>query len=322
MKEFRSFLKPIITKFIEFRIISEQWNATYETNLRLFDNYVAKNYPAAEVLTQEMVYGWCTKRDTEKNTSFRSRTYVVYTFIQYLYERRIIDFEVPVFCTERRNNYFPHFFSEVELQRFFDECDRICEQRRNRNTDNNKLTVPVFFRFLYSTGIRTTGARLLKRTDVNLQTGVVSVEKTKGYHQHYIVMHDSMLALMKKYDEAINLIIPDRLYFFPKTKETGHNGGWVTRNFHINWDKANPGIPAVPYDLRHNYAITNINAWMNIGFESNTKIHYLSKSMGHSTIQSTLVYYSLIPYMAELIYKNTNDEMERMIPEILYEESE
>lgn len=321
MKEFRSFLKPVIAQFINFRTISGQWNTTYETNLRLFDNYIQKNYPESEALTREMVYDWCEKRETENNNSCRSRTYAVYTFVQYLHDRRIIDFEVQMFCAKERNNYIPHFFSDHELQCFFEECDKIGERRRNRNTDNNKLTVPVFFRFLYSTGIRTTGARLLKRTDVNLQTGVISVERTKGYHQHYIVMHDSMLALMRKYDEAIDVVIPNRFYFFPASKDTGHDGGWVTRNFHINWDKANPGVPAVPYDLRHHYAITNINSWVNKGFEFNPKLYYLSKSMGHSTIQSTLGYYNLIPYMADLIYEKTNDDMEKMIPEIMYEES-
>lgn len=320
MKEFKSFLKPKIERFIEYRIISGQWNSTYETNLHLFDKYVLNHYPCEEQLTQEMVYGWCSRRSTETSNSCRARTYVVFTFIKYLYTRKLIDFEVPIFSLKERNNYYPHIFTADELKRFFHQCDTIGERRNNGFTEINKLTVPVFFRFLYSTGIRTTGARLLKRTDVNLLNGVISVEKTKGYDQHYIVMHDQMLSLMKQYDAEIDSVVPDRVYFFPKTQDAGFSGSWVTRNFRINWDRANPDTPAVPYDLRHNYAITNINSWTDQGFEFNSKLFFLSKSMGHSTIQSTLVYYSLVPYMADLIYEKTNHEFEEMIPEILYEE--
>ena len=75
MKEFKSFLKPKIEKFIEYRIISGQWNSTYETNLHLFDKYVLNHYPCEEQLTQEMVYGWCSRRSTETSNSCRARTY-------------------------------------------------------------------------------------------------------------------------------------------------------------------------------------------------------------------------------------------------------
>ena len=38
-----------------------------------------------------------------------------------------------------------------------------------------KITVPVFFRLLYSSGVRTCEARLYERKDVDLEQGVVSV---------------------------------------------------------------------------------------------------------------------------------------------------
>ena len=130
-----------------------------------------------------------------------------------------------------------------------------------------------------------------------------------------------MCELMRRYDETINLIIPERVFFFSATQTTCLDGSWVTRQFHINWDKANPSIDAVPYDLRHNYAIQNINSWIDKGFEFDSKLHYLCHSMGHSTIQSTLHYYSLVPYLADIIYTKTNKELDEMIPEICYEES-
>lgn len=76
-----------------------------------------------------------------------------------------------------------------------------------------KITCPVFFRLLYSSGIRTTEARYLKREDVDLEHGVLNIRKSKGYDQHYVALHKSMTELLKQYDKMAESIRPDRTYF-------------------------------------------------------------------------------------------------------------
>src|SRR5699024_6751291 len=102
-----------------------------------------------------------------------------------------------------KNNYIPHAFTDEELRNFFYACDTIQITRNRRTTIFRKIMMPVVFRLLYSTGMRTTEVRLLKREDVNLEKGVINIQKSKGYNQHYVVMHDSMLAIMKRYDKEI-----------------------------------------------------------------------------------------------------------------------
>lgn len=56
------------------------------------------------------------------------------------------------------------------------------------------------FKLLYSTGMRTIEARLLKKENVDLKNGIISIENSKGYNQHYIALHESMkkvLIIMK-----------------------------------------------------------------------------------------------------------------------------
>lgn len=61
--------------------------------------------------------------------------------------------------------------------------------------------------------MRTTEARLLRREDVCLEDGIVNIRYSKGYNQHFVVLHDSMLELMKKYDVAISKLVPERIFF-------------------------------------------------------------------------------------------------------------
>jgi len=63
MKNFNSFLSPLIQAYVDYQKASERWNeASYEPNLLLFDRYCQKQYPDATVLSQEIVDNWCRKR--------------------------------------------------------------------------------------------------------------------------------------------------------------------------------------------------------------------------------------------------------------------
>jgi integrase len=319
MSKFKSTLAPLMQAFVSYRKASGRWNeASYEPNLRLFDKYCNKHYPNIVEISQDMVASWCKQRETETNNSCRSRIYPVVSFIRYLRKRGLTTISEPTIPRIEPRTYIPHAFTEEELKNFFAACDSIPVTPPKEEGLSRRITVPVFFRLLYSSGIRTNEARELKREDVDLDNGVINIRYSKGHDQHYIVLHDSMLSLMKQYDIAIGKMYPNRIYFFPARKRSGgfHTREWVQHNFKELWFKYNNGN-AVAYELRHNYAIENINSWMDVGFDFNAKLFYLSKSMGHSVIESTKYYYSLVPGLADIIESQTDESA--VIPEVDYE---
>jgi len=322
MNKFNSFLAPLMQAYVFYRKVSGHWNeASYEPNLVLFDRYCKKRYPEAALLTQEMVDGWCHKRDTETNNSCRSRIYVVVSFIRYLRQRKKTDVKEPDIPRKELRTYIPHFFTDVELEYFFHACDTLPSVPRTEEQRSRKITIPVFFRLLYSSGIRTNEARMLRVEDVDLCDGIIDIHYSKGHAQHYVVLHDSMLKLLKKYDAAIRKQYPHRIYFFPARGNTFHTRNWVQKNFRELWNKYNSSH-ATAYELRHHYAIENINNWTGEGFGFNAKLLYLSKSMGHSTLESTKYYYSLVPGMASILEEKTGTDFESILPEVDYEESD
>ncbi len=82
MTEFVSGIAPLIRQFIDFRIVSEHWNASYEVNMRLFDRHCHRRHPGENILTQQMVDEWCAKRKTETGNSCQSRCYVIVSFVK------------------------------------------------------------------------------------------------------------------------------------------------------------------------------------------------------------------------------------------------
>lgn len=323
MNKFTSCFAPSMQAYVSYQTASGRWNESYKRSLLLFDKYCKEQYPEAAILSQEIVEGWCHKRDTENNNSCRSRIYVVVSFIQYLRKRKKTDVMVPKIPRRERRTYIPHSFTDTELGDFFRACDRLPSKKPNTSEQRSrKITIPVFFRLLYSSGIRTTEARMLRIEDVDLRRGILDIRYSKGHAQHYVVLHDSMLELLKIYDAAIRKQYSQRAYFFPAARgNTFHTSAWVYTNFRELWDKCNSSH-ATAYELRHHYAVENINRWTDEGFGFEAKLLYLSKSMGHSSLKSTKYYYSLVPGMADILKEKTGIDFESIVPGVDYEESD
>lgn len=261
-----------------------------------------------------MVDTWCKQRETENNNSCITRIYPIIDLIRYLRERGKTEVEEPDIPRKERRTYIPHAFTQEELTNFFRACDEISISDHH-SSPSRKITVPVFFRLLYSSGIRTCEARLLRTNDVDLINGVLNIRLTKGRVQHFVALHETMLYVMKQYDLAIRQLHPNRLYFFPDKNDSFHNRQWVQYNFKHLWNKYNTTYSSA-YELRHNYAVENINKWTNAGFNFDKNLFYLSKSMGHCNVESTKYYYSLTPVMADILESHSKDD--EIIPEVQY----
>lgn len=321
MLAYSSFLAPLIRSFVRHREASGRWSdASYGPNLLLFDRYCKREHPDADELSQDMVDGWCGQRGGESNNSCRSRIYVVVSFVRYLRERGLTDVSEPVLPRKQPSAYIPHAFTDEELSRFFEGCDSLPFRPKHVNSLVRKLTVPVFFRLLYSSGMRTTEARLLRVGDVDLAEGIVSIHDSKGPGEHLVALHETMVGPMRRYDAAMAELLPGRAYFFPSGTDGHHPASWVQKCFRLVWDSVNEPGAAVPYELRHHYATENINRWMDLGLSFGDRLVYLSMSMGHADLESTRRYYSITPVMAGAIEAASGDDFNRIVPEAGYEE--
>ncbi len=320
MNNYRSCFANTIEKFVAYRKASGSWNEdNYGRNILYFDRYCAEHYPG-QSLNQEMIDCWCRKRETETNTSCATRTLVIRAFVNYLNARGFTDATLPPHPKRNGKTYIPHAFSEKELHNFFEECDRVVSNRPEQKYRMKEIVCPALFRLLYSSGMRTTEARYLKRDDVDLVHGVINIRKSKGYDQHFVSLHKSMTELLQQYDRAANSITPNRTFFFEGPNGKNYSRQWVTQTFKRIWQKANgSGNNAVAYDLRHHYAVTNINQWAGDPFEFSDKLNILSKSMGHKNIESTMRYYHIVPGLADILIEKTEKRLNEILPEVPYE---
>lgn len=320
MSTFNPSRQDILEAFIRFRKTSGSWNEDYESRFRRFDRYCSQNYPEASGIVQEMIDGWCQRFPKETNNSHRTRIYIIIDLVKYLNARGQASLIPPPVPRQEHCASLPHPVGEKELENFFRACDRLEPRGKSVQERCKVMVFPVFFRLLYSSGMRAREARMLLAGDVDLEHGVIGIRFSKGSGQHYVVLHDSMLALMRRYDAAVKTLCPGRKYFFPAGNDGHFHKRTISKYFRRFWDAENSSH-AVVYDLRHNYAIENINAWTGAGTDFYDRLTYLSKSMGHSMLESTKYYYSLVPGLSDILKERTETGFNGMLPEVCHEES-
>lgn len=312
--------RSLIEPFIRYRKASDRWNEGDAKNLMYFDKFCGELSPNAPGITQEMVDGWCALRPTESAGSRRRRTSIIIQFVRYLIQRGhgdISEPKIPVPKSEPK--YVPHAFTNDELTRFFAECDRRAIQAKGKPNEARALIPPALFRLLYSSGCRTCEIRLLQCDHIDLNAGVINVEYTKGREQHYVALHQTTTDMLIKYDSVMKSFFPDRIFFFPANAESPLYQVWIPQTFRSIWDSVNESHSAVAYDLRHNYATANINRWVGENVDFSDKFMILSKSMGHTKLESTKYYYSIVPGLADVLDNKTAAGFDSIIPEVDYE---
>ncbi len=314
----KSVVSEHLARYIEYlRSIQPKICGTTHKNLVRFNNHCAKNYPEANKLTEEILASWCDRRPTERCSSRNTRVLPIRGFLKHAVKRGWLDVRIPDRMVEERTApRQPHGFTEDELQAFFHKAANLTAKGWGNDIDFKirRMQIPVYMLTLLSTGMRTNEARMLKRSDVDLENGIVSVEATKGYDQHRVAIHPSLLNLLKRYDSAMEKLIPDRNVFFPNKHDEYHSIAWQANQFRKIWNTIS-SQDARAYDFRSYYAVTNINRWNHDGTEWLDKLLILARTMGHKRIESTCYYYQLAPMFNSLLEEISGPGLKSLLPE-------
>lgn len=331
MKDQMTF-EEMFNQYVNYRRMCGRKEFTIYSNITRFFNR-RKNYDTP-YLTQQMIDDWCAKSEGETNVSRSIRVFSILSFLRYVViEKKWVDLKVPKTPPHAYETAIPHSFTNEELDNLFKACNEIPWSYKLDEMLSN-IELPVMLRLMLSAGLRPIEARMLRCQDVNFENGIVKIVNTKGYRQHVVVLHDSMLQLLRAYHAKVSRLVGvDRIFMFPcgmkkqiagqldlfvgdsVKNETHRSEEWLKVKFRQVWDKYNTVKSTTVGMLRHHYAILNINSWTGSNQSDNLKrLLALSKSMGHRTLASTMWYYSLVPRLAELIDDLPDDNFDKIIP--------
>ena len=290
---------------------------TYQSALQNFDRYAAANDLENAILTREIATGWINGFIEQSRGGISAKATAIRSFGKYLSAVGKVAYILPDGYVSQPAAFTPYLFTDDELARLFRAADRLLKTP----TDPLSSKIPpVLFRLIYTCGLRPNEGRELQRDSINFKTGEIFIKKTKRKKERIVVMSDDMLGLCKRYDSVRESLQTDSEYFFPRHDGAVHTTLQLERMFKKCWTQANSAVspdklPNVRvYDLRHRFASTVLNRWLDEKQDLYNKLPYLRAYMGHDDMSETAYYIHILP---ENIVKSAGidwEAFETMIP--------
>jgi integrase len=165
------------------------------------------------------------------------------------------------------------------------------------------LVYRTLFGLLACTGLRISEALKLNAADVDLEHGVLRIEKTKFKKSRLVPLHPTATRALRHYAQTRygrQVVCDDGPFFVGSTGKRLHYDV-VCRVFEqlrdmLGWKKGNGELPRPRiHDLRHTFACRRLLSWYRQGKNVHNLIAALSTYMGHGKVTDTYWYLTGTP---------------------------
>ena len=211
-KQFKSIFAKEFNDLAEIkRAMGFKYETAYASLLRI-DKFFTEQNLTEKKLTKETVDLWCRKRSYETKANQCTRISNLRVFCNYLNDIGIETFIPPNGLHSHPSKYDAHIYSDDELKAFFkavDQSNSVLSECPYR-----AMIMPVFFRILYTSGMRVSELRLCKVKDVNLEDGYIRVTNAKNQKERLVPIHESLIERCREIKDKIHQNSDDEEYFF------------------------------------------------------------------------------------------------------------
>lgn len=314
--KYRSILKNEIQDLVDNK---RSMGFKYEAgalSLKRLDDYFVKTGLNTKELTKDICDSWCEKRSYESNTYQNTRICTLRVLCLFLNDLGIPSYVPPIGIQKHGPKYDAHIYSEDELVRFFNAVDQ--SESVPSECPYRHLTMPLFFRILYTSGLRVSELRLAKIKDFDLEKGCLRVISGKNNKDRLVPIHPLLVDRCKALMNEIHVCSSDEEFFFMKTPGEPMSIGNVYKNFRRYLDKAgisHTGKGPRVHDFRHTYCVNILKKWVNEGKDLLVYLPYMKTMLGHESFNETAYYLKLT---AEL-FPTIRIKLDTLFPNIIEE---
>ncbi len=249
-------------------------------------------------ITVELAVRWARSSERSSPLGWARRLEVVRPFARY---RLAFDpgTEIPprnlLGPAHRRKQ--PHIYTPKEVQALLAAATRLKPPSSLR-----AATVQAVLGLLACTGLRPAEALKLARTDVDVETGVLTIRETKFCKSRFVPLHSSATRALRRYARIRDGKVPDPIapHFFivdggaPFTKSKLRTA-FIRIRRDLGWWAAPRRQRPRLYDLRHSFACLRLLRWCAEGVDVHCALPTLSTYLGHVKVSDTYWYLTGIP---------------------------
>ena len=225
--------------------------------------------------------------------------------------------------TRHPEKYDAHIYTPDELERFFTAVDT--SRSVPSECPYRALVMPVFFRILYTSGMRVSELRLAKIRDIDLANGCIRVLSGKNQKDRLVPIHPDLVSRCMELKDQIHSGSPEDEFFFmvrPGREMTLQN---LYHNFRRYLDKA--GIPHTGrgpriHDFRHTYCVNLLLKWSEEGKDLLAYLPYMRTMLGHESFEETDYYLKLTSAAFPFVREHLETAFPDIIQEVAFHEHE
>lgn len=292
---YRSVLAPYIEDYIaEKRSLGFIYNVT-AYQLKRLDEYWINNGYTKICITAEMLDKWTCCLNGESKSSHGGRVSAVKGFAVYLVSLGI-KCHIPLLSIGKDHNTV-HVLSHTEIIELFNVIDGYAPKTTKVWDIRMANEYPIIFRLYYCCGMRNNEACALETTNVDFETGVITILDGKNQKDRLVYLSEDLRQLIKRYLEYITRTLGYKpVWLFPGRNPKRHVGkSQIDKVFGFFWNNTKASTfcdrKPTPHCLRHTYVVDRINNWVLSGEDINLLFPYLSRYLGHKNPDETFYYY-------------------------------
>lgn len=281
--------------------------------LKHFDAYCTHHQ--VTVLDRVTVEGWVTERLRSSGT-YRSWMSYIRDFGRWVAVHRdpgayVLDgaWKAPFVRSQ------PNLLTRAQIDRFFTAAASV------RSKSPWAWQSVAFFVLMHSCGLRTGEVRALRLGDVDLHTGHVTINESKGHRSRRLPVTSEVNSILRCCDNTSRQRFSARRSFFISATGSAVAAASVGVIFARIWDRAGLSRPSEgpqprPYDFRHHFAYANLERWMTGGTNVTAMLPYLQAYMGHASVESTYYYVHTSPNFMDAYADITAQASRSLLPEV------
>jgi len=292
-----SALRQALTRYVLMR---RGFGYRYDSEERCLGGFVAfMDAAQATVITRKLAMAWIVQA---QRASRPNRLSMVRGFARYLsnIEPQTETLPARIFPSPRRRR--PYIYSEAEIERLLEAT-----LSWGLAKGINRRSYHCLFGLLAATGMRLGEAIDLRRGDVDLKAGILTLRVTKGSKDRLVPLHPTTTLALVDYAARRDdcRICRKSPWFFVLRGGQRLRHQYPERIFmgvlrRIGLRDPEPHSPGPRiHDLRHSFAVNTIVRWYRAGEDVERLLPTLTTYLGHSKVRDTYWYLTACPELMD-----------------------
>ena len=314
---------PVCLDFLRFvRSLGQKFKGSDVYRLRdicLKMNKTANDIP---VLHRDTAISIAQRRKDESQGTQLCRIRILRKLAEYMVSAGYDAYILPKNFTQKyKYDFKPYIFSQEQIVDILKVADQLSYHPCSPHTH---LIIPTILRVFFGCGLRLSEALLLKTRHVDLNDGILFIEKSKQNVSRYVPMSKSLTVYLRKYSGDMGFHRTNSTYFFPSPSGDPYNDTTLRYRFKAIMSKAritcfdNGSLPRI-HDARHSFVVHSYAKLTGeLGLDLYTALPIIAAYVGHTNIKDTERYIHLPTFDYTSIIVAGLSVVDACVPEVIF----